>query len=684
MLKISFKNRKLIAFLMLFVSLFLVLSSPIIVHADDPSEEDADKEYSAIIEDGIENEEPSIVDDVAKGLLDITFNSANTIGNLILKLLLGAFEPTLNPLLNLESGSSLLTVNTNNNASTQEKIEGSTTFNTIWNFAFMFGIITCSLLFFINAGFLIAGQQDKIKDSPMALFARFCISVFLIYMSKYAIGTFIDLFGEIWTNTISFNTVDALGFAKLLPVSIDGVFLCLFGIRVFPMVDISGLIPTIIMVIGLFFGIKLLKEFISLYLEMAERYLVFILLLFFFPAAASTITSNNSKRVFEAYMRMIYCQGFLLLVNSVFIIAFINIAKNGGWVAGILNYLAAFAYLRVCQRVDAYMSQLGLNVAQTGTNLFGALGGAFRGAGSIMRGLDRADRARKNTGKALESKGQQLNNPSLSKIGRGLGTSLADIVTGNGNASSFNKDFAAGVGAVTADAQGHSGGGSTVNFGGDSKMSMQDKLAEGNVPLTFADQMAQAGIKADDIGSITQIDDNASKFLIQDGEGNTFAAINNDSLETDSNMGAMINDAKKDATNSSPLDPSTSPTSSPVSTPHGMDTNDAADIAKRYYNDHGYNLAGNPQVEEPYRNFGDPAGTVHYTVTTPVINKTTGVSEKHVADLTVKSAATGASSFSGADGKQHKGTPGKVKGGKVYSHLKLKRVDPSDKKPEVK
>ena len=162
---------------------------------------------------------------------------------------------------------------------------------------------------------------------------------------------------------------------------------------------LGGLLFGIFLIIGIIMMIKLLKEFFKLFLEIVERYFVFFILLAFFPVTAATISSNNTKRIFQTYLRMVYSQGFLLVINTVFMSIFFSILANGGWTAGLLNYLAAFAFLRVCQRIDAYMAQLGLNVVQTGASLFGAIGGSAMGFGSALRSLSAADRGRQNVGK---------------------------------------------------------------------------------------------------------------------------------------------------------------------------------------------------------------------------------------------------------------------------------------------
>lgn len=582
--------------------------------ADKQAKEDSEakkqlaEELEKSFEENTKDAEESIVSDIINAVVKTFVNAANTVCDWLLKLLFECFDPSFNPLYKLENGVMIGLSNDYIHMSTKEIFDGSNVLNLIWDFAFSFGLITATLLFFINAGFLVAGQSEQIKDTPLALFGRYLLSLFAIYLSRYFIVAFIDFFSSIWNNLILNGSIEDIKFAQFNPITLasNDEVVNFFGmpINLVGGHSIKGiglyLYISLLAAVGIFFAIEIIKEFVKLFLEMIERYFVLIILLMFFPCAAATITSNNSKRVFGSYMKMIYCQGFLLIINTVFMAAFTTILLNGGWVAGLINYLAALAFLRVCQRVDQYMSQLGLNVAQTGSNLFGSVGSAFRGAGSLLRGIgNTADRVRRSSGKAFGGKSTTTNKGSQ-KGGTITGTPLSGASAKSGG--SFNQTFASNN--TVAGANGSSFAGKKFTF--DSPSGKASALAkEAGMNASVAKQLDACGIKGSDIGSITQLDEGGKRFSLADANNYPFAQVVDDKVYTDS----AIHDMNRIAAD--PMESYNSCAMPPA--PHNMTGDDAIGLAKEYCekNNMSYDRIVLDSSDRPfYQNDGDAPSTV--------------------------------------------------------------------------
>ncbi|MBO5371753.1 MAG: hypothetical protein J6A75_03430 [Lachnospiraceae bacterium] len=427
-----------------------------------------ENEYEMSEDYGSDEDEGYVTDAILVGIGHYIVDAVGFAGELFIKLLTVSFSPSINPLLNIEQGLSFSTPIADDVYYDGASIDNSFTIMAIWEFAFMFGNITCTLLMFFYLFMCLVGQQEQIRDTPFMLLVKYVVSLFLIYMSKYCITAFIDFFNDMWTNLVLTKDITTPEtYTAFLPIwwengDFEDGNLVVFGMKVLShggtkmsllaLLGSSSVmtggattplfigIVCIVLFFALYFGWKIIKEFMKLLLEVVERYFVLFILLAFFPAVASTLVSNNSKKIFYAYIKMLYSQGFLLLINTVFMAIFFKILLAGGWGAGLINYIGALAFLRICQRIDAYMAQLGINIVQTGGGLMSACGSVFGGALAGMSALRGADRTRKNVGASLMQKAVTSGNAGMYDLGKKIGTSGSDIMTGN--TTSFKDNMA--------------------------------------------------------------------------------------------------------------------------------------------------------------------------------------------------------------------------------------------------
>lgn len=146
--------------------------------------------------------------------------------------------------------------------------------------------------------------------------------------------------------------------------------------------------------------ISVLWNFLKLLLEMVERYLLLNTLIFFSPLVGSTVTLSTTLKVFSSYLKMYCGQLLLILLNSVTLKIFLRgydvvlclVGGAGGEVVGegnsavlarkvaeifdgktaiamFFGFLALIGFLKIAQRFDNYMRDIGLTVGLTGGNL---------------------------------------------------------------------------------------------------------------------------------------------------------------------------------------------------------------------------------------------------------------------------------------------------------------------------
>lgn len=145
--------------------------------------------------------------------------------------------------------------------------------------------------------------------------------------------------------------------------------------------------------------IWLAYQFFLYIIEVVERYVLLGVLYYTSPLAFSFAGSKSTRNVFWSWVKMVLSQLFLMICNVFFFKMFIygfsrfNETMEAMSVGGerastgmmIVWALILFGILYVGQRIDSYLSTLGLNVAQTGRGMGAALVASALGAGRFLQ-----------------------------------------------------------------------------------------------------------------------------------------------------------------------------------------------------------------------------------------------------------------------------------------------------------
>jgi hypothetical protein len=122
-------------------------------------------------------------------------------------------------------------------------------------------------------------------------------------------------------------------------------------------------------------------NFFKLVLKTAERYIIIGVLAYLAPLPFCTGASKSTNNIFKSWCRMAASQLIMLLLNvwsiKMVIVSFdafgITNGKIGSGydnIGGMLTWaICMFAFLKVAQKLDSYMAQIGMNTAQTGGSL---------------------------------------------------------------------------------------------------------------------------------------------------------------------------------------------------------------------------------------------------------------------------------------------------------------------------
>jgi hypothetical protein len=188
----------------------------------------------------------------------------------------------------------------------------------------------------------------------------------------------------------------------------------------------------IILILIIAYFVMLIKEFFKLLLEIVERYVILGLLTTVAPLCFACGASKATNHIFKSYIKMYISQIIVMCFSVFFLKAFTN--ALGAWfelsTAASLDFkinfngaeieapnffvcaLMLLAWLKLGQKVDAHMGQLGLSVAQAGGM-----------ADSFMSGMH-----------------QQLNNKDsmASKLSNGLSNKLFGTNFGANNKGNEN------------------------------------------------------------------------------------------------------------------------------------------------------------------------------------------------------------------------------------------------------
>lgn len=230
-------------------------------------------------------------------------------------------------------------------------------------------------------------RVDQLKSSPIRQLGQVVLSVIFIYYGNYVLSAIIDIarlpFNALLNTNVETNW-------NPLEFSFSPVTAALHDF----FYSYSVLLYIILILLVGFSMIKVV-------LEAVERYIILYVLIYLSPLAAASIASEETSGIYKKFFSMFISQCLLLLLNvwsvKMGISMLSNLSQNA---TPVLGLLMGYGFLRVAQKMDSYLNQLGLNAAITGAGLgmelmatgamlmgkFGKMGGAAGGAESASGG----------------------------------------------------------------------------------------------------------------------------------------------------------------------------------------------------------------------------------------------------------------------------------------------------------
>lgn len=281
------------------------------------------------------------------------------------------------------------------------------------------------------------------RITPLGTLGRLGFAAVIIVSSESISKVFVDTFASlqaiIFSNSAGLLQFD---FQKMIVGTFTGNSVAFLGVSI-PLL-LTPPFSALAIIIAICVSWSVIKQFFRFLIEMVERYLISCILLMFAPAVAPLMILQDTESVFKSYLRMVFGQMFLLCMSSVFIKGAVILLLSPTWCTSILGYFFMIGYLRVMQRIDAYMQAMGLNIAQSGGGILSSLGDAARG---ISNGFRRADSMRRSAGEVMKAVGVQSGNQGLFAAGSMLGSNASSVGrNGLPTDDNLNRGFAKAVG----------------------------------------------------------------------------------------------------------------------------------------------------------------------------------------------------------------------------------------------
>ena len=245
------------------------------------------------------------------------------------------------------------------------------------------GVFNTSVKLFKSVGFtltiliylltLYAGFFGSLgnEDNPVENVPRALIAGFLVLLSDQAMNVILEV-AEVFASLFRDNAwiQSAIGNADT-----DSL--------------ISGLLDVkkihIPIILNIILVIMILTEFLKLMLELIERYLVLMLQFLCAPLAFATYTSKRTSKVCSSFMSMmvsqivVFCITMWCLNITVLLIAIApeQCARINNPFQEMIYFFIILGFLKISQKIDRYLKDMGMTVAQTAANLGGAVMGTM-------------------------------------------------------------------------------------------------------------------------------------------------------------------------------------------------------------------------------------------------------------------------------------------------------------------
>lgn len=207
-------------------------------------------------------------------------------------------------------------------------------------------------------------------ENPILVVVKGAIAMFFVFFAKdIIIGYVFPLFqptyealsgGTVQQNTTAYT--EALGKFNVAEIAAYAV-------------SLQGMVLLQFIVVGICY-LAVLFNFAKLLLEVVERYILVGVLTYTSPLAIAMVPARSTSNIFRSWMSMFMGQMTMLLINVWSIKMFFSIMGSGLIQDKFFLWLfLTLGFLKVAQRMDSYMQQVGVNVGTTGN----ALGGAILG-----------------------------------------------------------------------------------------------------------------------------------------------------------------------------------------------------------------------------------------------------------------------------------------------------------------
>ena len=116
-------------------------------------------------------------------------------------------------------------------------------------------------------------------------------------------------------------------------------------------------------------SIILIVQMIKLFFDIGERYVIACVLTFMAPLAFAMGGSKNTNDIFKGWCRMYGSMNLMLIMNIIFLKLIMNAMLNMHASNIIIWLVFVMALTRVARKIDAHISKIGLNPAQTNSSV---------------------------------------------------------------------------------------------------------------------------------------------------------------------------------------------------------------------------------------------------------------------------------------------------------------------------
>ena len=189
-------------------------------------------------------------------------------------------------------------------------------------------------------------------------------------------------------------------------------------------------------------------NFLTLILELAQRYAITIIYVLLSPLAAATIVSPSASDAMKKWLRVFFNECVLMTLNGWCVVVGASavrlVTSSGGAATGVEfvgRALLAYGVLKALQQLDDIFKSVGADVVKQTGSLFGDLGSmmaAAKGITSLHKGVSSIGNS------PLAQKGRQVMSENVASGAQALGINPAG--TPNGALQRFAKGFADGAG----------------------------------------------------------------------------------------------------------------------------------------------------------------------------------------------------------------------------------------------